>query len=235
MSRSWKGLLILLGAQAALSAAAATLEWRYTCGACEAGGMSLGLAGLGFYGGLLLSALYAGPNRFLFGAILLGFGVHAMLVAQLVALRMVCAICLAAAGVSGVMTILSIACDRANLGRMAAILPWSILLVLGWGEFSRQTAGAATSAPGPVRMVVYTQSDCPYCDEFRDRFLPRAEQEFGPRLQVTFRPAAEMPAIRQTPTILLSRGRRDAPTRVFEGLPPYDALRHAILEAEGRP
>ena len=237
MKRTWKALVVLLAVQAALSAAAATVEWAYACGACRAGGFSLGLVGLGFYAGLFIAALATGPSRVLFAAVLFGFGVHAMLVVQLIAGGRVCGLCLAAAAVSLAMAALAIAHDRQNLARIATMLPWSAILVIGWSAAPRAPAlaSASISDTAAVRVVVFTQPDCPYCDDLRDRVVPEAEREFGPRIQVSYRPAADLPAIRRTPTIVVTPGRKDRQTRVIEGLPSYDMLRGAILEMEGTP
>lgn len=236
MKPAWKVLVALLGVQAVLSAAAATLEWTYACGSCRAGGLSLGLIGFAFYMGLFLAGLLAGPTRFLFGALLLGFGVHVVLAVQLLTLRQFCWLCLAAAVLSGILTALAVACDRANLTRLAYLLPWSLLIGLGWGGSTRPVLSAAASVTDSanVRMVVFTQPDCPFCDELELKVLPPLEKEFGPRLSVVFRRASELPGVRRTPTIVLSPGRRDRQARVFEGLPESGALRTAILEMEGQ-
>lgn len=237
MSRAWKGLVGLLAAQALLAAAAATLEWTYACAACRAGGISLGLVGFAFYTGLFLAALFAGPTRFLFAAVLFGFGVHVLLSAQLLAAGLRCWICLAAAGVSAALAALSVACDRGNLVRMALVLPWSVLLVLAWSGLPRPAgvAAASVSDTAAVRLVVFTRPDCPYCDELRDRVLPPLEREFGARLQVTYRPAGDLPGVSRTPTLVITPGRRGQPARVIEGLPSAESLRAAILEVGGRP
>ena len=234
---AWKALVALLGVQAVLAAAAATLEWTYACGACRAGGISLGLVGFAFYTGLFLSALFAGATRFLFAALLIGFGVHVLLSVQLLAAGLPCWICLGAAGVSVLLAVLSVACDRANLVRMALVLPWSVLLVLAWSGLPRPagTASATVTDTAAVRLVVFEQPDCPYCDDLRDRVLPPIEREFGPRLQVSFRSAKELPAVRRTPTLVISPGRRDQPTRIIEGLPTAESLRAALVEIGGRP
>ncbi|MGH7342432.1 MAG: hypothetical protein ACREKH_18245, partial [Candidatus Rokuibacteriota bacterium] len=144
---------------------------------------------------------------------------------------------LGAAGLSAALAALSIACDRANLVRMALILPWSVLLVLAWSGLPRPAAGAPVSPAdaADVRLVVFTQPDCPYCDELRDRVLPAIEREFGSRLQVTYRPARDLAAVRRTPTLVITPGRREQPARVIEGLPSPESLRAAILEMGGRP
>lgn len=235
MSRAWTALRVLLGAQAALAGVAATLEWTFPCGACRAGGLSLGLLGSAYYGGLLVSALVAGPTRALFCALFFGFGVHVMLVAQLVLAGLACGICFAAAGVSLALVGLAVACDRANLGRLAIVLPWAALLVVAAGGAPRSSAAAVGTAPGAVRVTVFTQPDCPYCDELRDRVMPEAEREFGSRLEVVYRPSSDLPAVRRTPTLVISPGRRDRPARVLEGLPSLGMLRDAIRQVEGSP
>ena len=236
MSRAWKAATLLLGVQAALAATAAALEWTWSCGACRAGGMSLGLVGFAFYTGLFLAACFAGPSPLLFAGLFFGFGVHAMLVAQLLMAGMRCWICFGAAGVSLLLVVLAVAQDRANLARMAFVLPWSVLLVLGWNGAPRTaTAAASVTDTAAVRLVVFTQPDCPYCDELRDRVLPDMQREFGSRLQVVYRPASDLPAVRRTPTIVVSPGRREQPARVIEGLPTAEMLRGAIREMEAKP
>jgi hypothetical protein len=237
MTRSWKALTILLGLQAGVAALAASLEWSYSCAACRVGGFSMGLVGLAFYAGLLLIAVFTGPTPLFFAAIFFGFGVHAMLVAQLLAAGLRCWLCFTAAGVSLSLVALSIAHDRANLGRIALVLPWPVLLVLGWNGVPKPTVAAAATVTdtAAVRMVVFTQRDCPYCDQLREQVMPEVEREFGSRVQVVYRPASDLPAVRRTPTIIVSPGRRDQPARVIEGLPTVDMLRTAVRDLEAKP
>jgi hypothetical protein len=230
VSRPWRVLTVLLGAQAGISAVAAALDWTWSCGACRAGGFSLGPVGFAFYAGLFVAALAAGPNRLLFSAVLFAFGIHVMLTAQLLWLGLHCWVCFAAAANATAMAALAVACDRANLGRLAAALPWAVLLVVGWAAIPR-----SEPAPAAVRVTAFTQPDCPYCDDWRDRMLPELRREFGPRLQAAERPAAEMPALRRTPTLVIAPARRDARTQVIEGLPDYATIRGAVLRAEGKP
>ena len=216
MSRAWKALAVLLGVQAVLAAAAAALDWTYSCGACRAGGFSLGLVGFAFYAGLFLAA---------------------MLVAQLLSAGLRCWLCFGAAGLSMALVALAVAHDRSNLARMALVLPWPVLLVLGWNGAPKPTsaASAVVTDTAAVRMVVFTQSDCPYCDQLREQVMPEVEREFGPRVQVVYRPASDLPAVRRTPTIVVSPGRRDQQARVIEGLPTVDMLRSAVREMEAKP
>lgn len=232
MSRAWTALRVLLAVQTAIAALAATLEWTYPCGACRAGGMSLGLLGAAYYGGLLLSALVAGPTRALYCALFFGFGVHLMLVAQLLLAGLACAVCFAAGGVSLALVGLAVACDRANLGRLAVVLPWAALLVVAAGGVPRSTSAATGAA---VRVTVFTQPDCPYCDELRDRVMPEVERDFPGRLEVVYRPSSDLPAVRRTPTLVVAPVRNDRPARVLEGLPSVGLLRETIRQAEGRP
>jgi hypothetical protein len=199
--------------------------------------MSLGLLGVAYYGGLLVAALVAGPNRGIYCALLFGFGVHVMLVAQLVLAGLACGICFAAAGVSLILVALAIACDRANLGRLAVVLPWAALLVVATGRASLPAVAAGEPSPGPeaIRITVFTQPDCPYCDELRDRVMPVIEREFGPRLRVAYRPSSDLPAVRRTPTLVVSRAGADRPARVLQGLPSVETLRDTIRQVEGAP
>lgn len=234
MKGIWRGIVVLLPVQAGIAAAAAAVEWSYSCGACRAGGLSLGLPGFAFYAGLSLAALFAGPTPLLFCALFFGFGVHVMLVAQLFSSGLVCGLCMGAAGVSLVLTVLSVIHERVNLVRLAVTLPWSVLLVIGWTGAPRNPAGPAIEASpsDSVRILVFDEPDCPYCEELRDRVIPEIVREFGSRVRVIHRPAGELPAIRRTPTVIVAPAGRDESSRVFEGLPSVEMLRRAIRDAE---
>src|SRR5204863_8548285 len=136
--------------------------------------------------------------------IFFGFGVHAMLVVQLLLAGLKCWLCFSAAGISLALVSLSVAHDPANVVRMALVLPWSVLVVLAWNGSPRPAVAAAASITdtAAVRLVVFTQPDCAYCDELRRNVLPGIEHEFGSRLEVVYRPAGDLPAIRRTPTIV---------------------------------
>lgn len=230
MSRTWKVLVVLLAVQAGLSAAAVVAETGGSCVACRSGSLSPAVAGALLYIGLLAAALTRGPSRLLFGFILLGFGVHVALATQLFLAGIVCGLCIAATAGSIALVALSIAVDPGNLGRLAVLAPWSALLV------ATLLPLRAPDPPtdGSVRVMIFTQPDCPYCDELRDRVMPEIEREFGGRVKIDYRPAAEVPAVRQTPTLILTSGRVGARPRVIEGLPTLERLRGAILDLEIR-
>jgi hypothetical protein len=232
VSRSWTAFRILLGIQTALAGAAAATEWSLDCGACRAGGLSLGLVGFAFYAGLFGTALFAGPGRFVFGSVLFGLGIHVMLAAQLVRAGLACGLCFAAAAASLALAALAVACDRSNLGRLALVLPWAVLFVVGWSGLPR--AESASEAEG-VRLTVFEQPDCPYCEDLRSRVMPEIEREFGGRVRVAYRDSGELPGVRRTPTVVVAPARRDRPSRVIEGLPTVDALRDAVRAVERKP
>lgn len=213
--------------QAALAGLAATLDWTSSCGACRTDGLSLGLVGFGFYAVLLLAALVAGPTRLVFGGIFFGFGVHVMLAAQMMTSGLGCVVCYTAAANSALLAGLSVCMERRNLARAAVILPWAVLLILAWNP-----TGPSPSEPARVRLDVYTQPDCGYCEELEENVLPGIESEFGNRLRVVRRGADELPALRMTPTLVVTGS--DGTARAIEGLPRTEILRAAILEAEGR-
>jgi hypothetical protein len=232
--RAWKALVAVLAVQALVAGAAATLEWTYPCGACRAGGFSLGLVGFAFYTGLFLAAVFAGPTRFLFAALLFGFGVHVLLVAQLVSAGLTCWICFSAAGLSAALAALSVACDRENLARLALLLPWSVLAVLAWGGAPRAALSSSPAGSAPAattRLTVFTQPDCRYCDQLEREVLPVLRKEFGDRLEIVLRPARDLPAVRRTPTLIVAPARQERAGRVIEGLPTLETLRAAIREA----
>ena len=234
MSPAWTAFRILLAFQAGLAGAA--LLWTGSCGACRTGGSWLALAGFALYAGLLAAALSRGPSPLVFGGALFAAGVHAVLALHLWLGEVGCALCAVAAAGSGVLAALAVACDRANLARGAAVLPWALLAAVaatGWPRPA--TSDAAAPAGSLVRVTVFTQDDCPYCDDLRDRVLPGIEKEFGTRLRVVWRPAADLPAIRRTPTLVVAPERNARGGRVLEGLPTAAVLREAIRDAERRP
>jgi protein-disulfide isomerase len=87
---------------------------------------------------------------------------------------------------------------------------------------------------GAVSVEVFTEPDCPYCDELRSRVMPEIEKEFGTRVRINYRPATDLPAVRRTPTLILTPGRLGAQGRVIEGLPTLERLRGAIRDLETR-
>lgn len=233
MSGRRTALTILLAVQTALSAAAVAVEWSRSCAACFTG-LAPGAAGIVLYGGLLGVALTRGPSLLLYGGILFAFGVHAALAAQMILSGILCGICLAATAGSILLVVLSIALDRANLGRLAMVAPWSALLVAATSTAVRPAIPRGPSTPESVDIVVFTQEDCSYCDELRDRVMPEIEKEFGMRVKVRYRPAADLPAVRRTPTLILTPGRAGVQGRVIEGLPTVERLRGAIRDLEIR-
>ena len=86
----------------------------------------------------------------------------------------------------------------------------------------------------PKSVIVYTQPDCRFCDDFRNQMAPSLEREFGPRLKLVYKAAAELPAIRRTPTFLIAPRTGRSSSRVIEGLPSIEALRTAINDVELR-
>src|SRR5204863_5629171 len=112
-----------------LCGAAAAAEWFQACAACGADRVPLALAGFVLYAGLFGIALSRGPSNLVLGGVLFAFGVHASLMVQMLLARTVCGFCITAAAGSLGLVGLSIAVDRANLGRLALLLPWAALLV----------------------------------------------------------------------------------------------------------
>lgn len=235
MSRAWTAFRITLAAQAGLAGWAAANAGG--CDACRASGSWLAIAGFALYASMLAGALAWGPSPAVFGAAFFAAGVHAVLAAHLWISELGCGLCAATASGAALLALFAVACDRGNLARGAAVVPWAALAAIaavGWPR-----PASAVPPPGDiaaaVRLTVFTQPDCPYCDRLRDQVMPGLEKEFGPRLRVIWRPAADLPAIRRTPTLVVAPERNGRGGRVFEGLPAADDLREAIRSAEGRP
>jgi hypothetical protein len=234
VSRAWTAFKIVLAGQAAL-AGAATL-WSGHCGACRTGASWLALAGFALYASLLAAALARGPSPLVFSGALFAAGVHAVLALHLWLGELGCGLCASAAAGAAGLAALAVACDRRNLSRGAAVLPWAVLAAVAATGWPRPAAAAGPSPEGAsVRLTVFAQDDCPYCEDLRRKVLPDIEKEFGPRLRVIWRAAAELPAVRRTPTVVVAPERNGRAGRVFEGLPSVSALREAIREAEARP
>ena len=234
MSRCWKATVGLVGIQALISGIAVLLDVFGSCAACGGSRWVLGAAGFLYYSILFGLALRRGPSRLFFAAVLLAFGIHAALAVQMVAIGPVCSLCVVATAGSLGLVGLAIAVDRANLGRLSLVVPWSALLV-AWGSgHASSMPPAASDGSRAVSVVIFTEPDCPYCEELRTRVMPEIEREFGARVRVDYRPAAELSAVRRTPTLILTPGRLGARGRVIEGLPTVERLRGAIRDLETR-
>jgi hypothetical protein len=121
--------------------------------------------------------------------------------------------------------------DRVNFSRLAMIAPLLGLTIAADGLVTGRLPEAPVD-PGRVRITVYTQPDCPYCDEFRESVMPGIDREFGSRVAVEYRPADDLPAVRRTPTIILRPARSGGAPRVIEGMPSPERLRGVIRELE---
>jgi hypothetical protein len=107
---------------------------------------------------------------------------------------------------------------------------WAVLLTAGASSVLRPSKPVSGSSEASVSIVVFTQEDCAYCDELRDRVMPEIEREFGRRVRIDYRPASDLPAVRKTPTLILTPGRTGIQGRVIEGLPTVERLRGAIQD-----
>jgi len=234
VSRAWTAFRVLLAVQAALAGWAAA--GGAGCDSCQASSARVAVAGFALYAALFAAAVSKGPSPLIFGGAFFALGVHAVLLAHLLRSGIVCGLCVATSLGAALLSVLAFACERANLSRAAAVLPWAVLAAIGTFGWPRPASAVLPAGDGPgVRLTVFTQADCPYCDRLRDEVLPPIEKEFGSRLKVSWRPAADLPAIRRTPTIVISPERGTRGSRVFEGLPGTSELRQALRAAEARP
>jgi hypothetical protein len=239
VSRAERAFVGILAAQTALCGALAAVELLGGCPGCRSG-IPLAPAGFLFYLALLWQALRSGVGPFSLGGAHFAFGVHLLLAADRLRSGLPCLPCLGAAGLSAALAAAAWICDSKGGGRALLLFPGAALVAVLSTGLSRAGAESPSSAGGPdgpasVRVTVFSQPDCRWCEELRDSVLPGVLKEFGPRIQVAWRPASDLPAIRRTPTLVVARGGADRSARVIEGLPTAEALRDAIRAVEGRP
>jgi hypothetical protein len=235
---------ILLGVGFTLSGAALVkVTVSGTCGACSVGGpVSLPLAGMVFYGLLFAASIMTGAGALVGSGIALAVAAHGFLTGYMAIDGRTCLLCLGAAINSLVLYGLSLVRDPDNLVRSVIVIPLGALVIplalfvvgaLPTTSNPREAAEIISLArAGPavsdeIRILVFEQKDCPYCEELRDRLVPAITREFGPKVRWSFRKASEMPGIRHTPTVVVlpPHGKGSA---VFEGLPTYEVLAAAV-------
>lgn len=226
--------------QAGIALLALGLDVAEACGSCSRGGrlhLQIAAVGAAAYTLLLVLGLRNAWTAFYLG-VYAAAGVHTALGVVMVLGGTLCPPCLAGLVVSLVLAILAIR----KGGTPIALAPYAILpafaLVLGAllpkaAEASRHDAerarrveelraAAAPRGPG-LRIDVFEMDHCPYCVEFRQRFLPRLRSDFGETLEVAFHDALRTSWVRRTPTLVLADG------PVYEGLPHrYEDLREAV-------
>jgi hypothetical protein len=228
VSRLWLAILLGLGVQTGLAGAAAARDLIPGCDACRVGGMPWGIAGAIFYLLLFVAAMLRGPSRLVTGSLVFAAGIHGTLAGRLLWEGRACALCFAAGAASLVLAALVLRFDPRERWRATGLLPWGALLAL----FAQGLPDLPTAPGDPIRLVVYTQPDCRYCDDFRARMAPTLEREFGSRLELVYRPASGAPSVRRTPTFHIAPGGARRGSRVIEGLPSLEALRAAIRDVE---
>lgn len=240
-SHAWKVIVTGLALEILIALVAVWVKATGSCGSCGAGspaGVAIGTAGVVFYAALLGMALWLGPTALLFVGIFAGFVVHAALLFLMLSGQPLCPPCIMACGVSTVLFLASMFYDSANLRRAAYVLPiTAILLQAGSFVYGLVKASALAEAhpeatadaarrDGRVRLVIFEEPNCPYCQTLERDVLPEIEREFGPGLQVIRRPGSDVPGI-ALPTMIVV----GAEEEVFEGLPTVALLRAAIDRA----
>lgn len=212
-------LLLLLSTGGALAASVAAAVDCPSCG----GPPALAIAGAGLYSALLLATLLAEERPAVRFAYMAASGIHLGLICAMASRGAACPLCLATAACAFAATALALARDRRSWPALPVVWPWAAAI----GLLAAPPAPPAEFPPH-TRIVAYTRSDCPYCDDLRDRVLPEATR--GLDVEVVFRDAAAADFVRRAPTLLLSRGRR---YRLLEGLPSVDRLREELSAIGG--
>jgi len=209
----------------------------FACAACQK--LNLGWLGAAFYGALLVCFLRrwdAVANLMLCAAI----AVHAALAVRMLSEGYACGFCIGAAiGCVALVVLRTIQFHGLLRAVSIYLIPLSLVAstVLGWASPAPQAADLSQSVPAgsratnTVKMVVFENSECPYCERFRREVLPLVQAICGDTVALTFANADANPAVRVTPTILLARG---DDRRVYEGLPNAQMLIREIGRMHGR-
>lgn len=234
MSRGARLLRLLLGLQLALCIVAAADPFLRQCASCFRGFPGPALLGIAYYGALFARACVAGISREVHWGILIGAAAHGVLLSRMSDGGPLCGLCLTAAALSAGMVAVSVIMDRASIGRLVALTPAAILAIVA-GRALPVTSAQAPAEPGQLRISIFTQPDCPYCDDLQRRVMPEIVREFGERVATEYRSADDLPAVRRTPTIILQSARAGVTPRIIEGLPTVDRLRGVIRDLEAAP
>ena len=222
-----------------------------SCGSCDGAaellrGKNLAAVGVVYYSILFTAAVALGPSLFVYSGVLLAAGIHGGLLGVLAHAKIFCAPCVGTALAALAALVFAIRCDSSNAIRASFVIPAAAFLVQAGVLFTgaapvlaqaeadsdrvvREDLSSLPVARGHVRMVVYTRLDCGYCIQLERDVLPGLVREYGDRLAIERRSAAELPGI-PTPTLILTGSAR---RRLIPGLPELEDLRKAIADLMG--
>ncbi|MBI4566485.1 MAG: hypothetical protein HY716_17540 [Planctomycetes bacterium] len=196
----------------------------FGCAACGERS-TLAAAGTAAYAVLLAATLWQGNHPLVRVALLASSGFHLGLVSVMAGRGAVCGLCIACAACCFTATAVALWGDRARWGLVPAVMPW--------------TAGLALALPQPefpplepserLRITVYEQADCPYCDLLKHRVMPEAMRGLS-AVEVAYTPADGVAFVSRTPTLVITRG---SARRILEGLPSPAELRAEVLALQG--
>jgi hypothetical protein len=199
-----------------------------------------------YYSILFTLAVALGPSLFVYSGVLLAAGVHGGLLAVLAHAKIFCGPCVGTSLAALGALVFTIRMDSSNALRASFVIPVAACLVQAGVLFTGSDSALAQSeagtsqvvhedlasppvSRGQVRLVVYTRPDCGYCIQLERDVLPGLLQEYGDRLAVERRSAAELPGI-PTPTLILTG---IAKRRLIPGLPEVEDLRKVIQDLMG--
>ncbi len=233
-----------------LAIASLASETMGICGSCGDGnGIHIGIGAAGTLGylGLAIAALAGFESLFQIGVLAVA-AVHTALATWMVTIGGLCPICIAAALAAFANAAVGLATSRTPFALLertflptllvASGVVFAVVVHEGRDQAERVTSArrdlAATAPPtlasrgSAIRLLVYENDNCGYCQEFRDGYAPLLARDFGSRVAVEFREAVSASWVRRTPTIAIEAG------TVFEGLPlRYEDLRSAVEAALG--
>jgi protein-disulfide isomerase len=231
-----------------LSAASLASEFLGFCGSCGAGeAHRAAIAAAGSVGyAALIFARCTGLDACFHSGTVAAAAVHTALLVWMLIVGPVCALCLIAA-IAAIGNAVVGHASGAVVSPLLERVYVPVLLVASGVSFAiiardgsdearranmarRETAssisGAARTADAPLRIVIYENAHCGYCQEFRDRYAPSLDADFGSRVKVEYRDSSSSSWVRRTPTIAIEGG------ALFEGLPVrYEDLQAAVAAA----
>ncbi len=217
------------------------------CGSCRRGTsetLVVAVAGTLAYTALLTVALLNRESFFHIG-VFVAAAVHTVLVVWMIVKQEACPVCIGAAvaALANAAVALRHGAPLSLVDRVyvPAVLAASGLVfaaiiaeerVAGHSEAKARHAvrEAAVAAPaGRLAILVYENDHCPYCLEFRERYEPALNREFGEGVEIRYFNAEGVAWVRRTPTIVVESG------PVYEGLPVELAtLTRAVSDARAR-
>lgn len=203
---------IVCGVQVALGLVLALTD----CDSCRKG-PPLAWCGIAYYAALGILARVPAAIPLARWMMRWACAVHAALVMVMIHHRDLCGWCLASAGVSLPLLVLSTEGDARPPWKWGIEFLSLVLVALAAANLAVGPAPRVPDSSSEPEIVVFRSERCPRCLEFERDVLPRIPREW----RVTILQADDYSYVRVTPTIVV---RGPSGSRVFEGAPSLETL-----------